>query len=631
MTAAPSPSELPFGTWPSPITTASLTASEARLDDVAVDGADTYWIEGRPWEGGRCVLVRHDGATGATVDVTPAPWNVRSRVHEYGGGPYAVRDGLVVFSDFADGRLRRLDPGSSEPVAITPEGAVRFGGLVLQGDHVYAVREDHRLGGEPRNELVRLDIRGENPDFGQVLATGTDFVSRPAVSDDGSRIAWISWDHPNMPWDSTVLRQARLTESGCTDEQIVTGGPDVSVSQPIYDADGRLWFFSDETNWWNPWVWDEGVVRQVLDVAADLASPQWVLGKRDIAMLADGRAVLRDPSGQGLMVVDHRGARTQLALGATGTNQVCATGARIALERGSADRLPDIVTIDLATGRTDVLATSSPTAPNPADVSRAEKVSWTNGAGLTAYGNFYPPANARVTGPADQAPPLLVLVHGGPTAQAERSFQTGIQFWTTRGFAVLDVDYGGSTGYGREYRERLREQWGVVDIDDCVTGAAAMAREGRVDGARLAIRGGSAGGYTVMRALTTSTVFAAGTSYYGISDLAALVADDHKFESQYTFGLIGPWPDETGVYADRSPIHHIEDLHGDLLLLQGTDDLAVPLAQAQGMADAMLAAGKDVELVVYPGEGHGFRAAATIEDAYTRELAHYQRVFGLLG
>lgn len=618
---------LPFGTWPSPISTGSLTAALARLDEVVVDGLDTYWLEGRPWEQGRTVLVRHSGSTGETADVTAPPWNVRSRVHEYGGGAYAVQAGTVVFSHFADGRLRRLDPGAAEPVAITPEAAVRFGALVLHGDRVYAVREDHREGGEPRNELVSLDLHGGNADLGVVLSSGTDFVSRPAISADGSRIAWVSWNHPDMPWDSTILHEARLTGDGLAQISRIAGGPGVAVVQPAYDPSGRLWFFSDETNWWNPWIHEDGGTRQVLDVAADLAGPQWVLGIREITFLDDGRAVLAAPDRSGLILLSADGRSTRVQVEQTHLESLWATGDRVALKRGLDDTLPQVVSIEVPSGEVTVLARSSPDELDPAYISRAQAVTWTNSAGLLVHGNFYAPTHPELRGPSGQAPPLLVFVHGGPTGQASPSLQWPVQFWTSRGFAVLDVDHGGSSGYGRDYRERLRGQWGVVDIDDCVTGAAAMAQQGRADGDRLAIRGGSAGGYTTLRALTTSTVFAAGTSLFGISDLAALMVDDHKFESHYSIGLVGPWPQARAVYAERSPINHVQDLHGELLLLQGADDLVVPAAQSQLLADAMRAAGKKVELVIYPGEGHGFRQAANVQDAFSRELAHYLRVF----
>jgi dipeptidyl aminopeptidase/acylaminoacyl peptidase len=438
-----------------------------------------------------------------------------------------------------------------------------------------------------------------------------------------------------MPWDSTLLHEASvedlLAQPADAGAHVVAGGPGISAVQPTYAPDGRLWFLSDESNWWNPWTLEDGATRQALDVAADLATPQWVLGMRDLAFLADGRLVLRnpDPSTGALALLDPADRTlTPVPIEASHTELISTDGDEIALKRGLGDSLPEILRVR-TDGSTTILATSSPEPLDPDYVSRAEEVSWTNGAGLTAYGNFYAPTNAEVTGPEGELPPLLVFVHGGPTAQALPSYQSTVQFWTTRGFAVLDVNHGGSTGYGRDYRERLRGQWGVVDLDDCVTGAAAMAAAGRVDGARLAIRGGSAGGYTTLRALTASDVFAAGTSLYGISDLRALLVDDHKFESRYTIGLVGPWPEAEDVYLDRSPISHIGRLHGELLLLQGEDDKVVPLQQAQLMADGMAAAGKDVELVVYPGEGHGFRQASTIEDALTRELAFYQRVLGL--
>lgn len=620
----------PHGTWPSPIAPADLTAGQARIDEVRVDGAATYWLESRPWEKGRTALVRHDGTKRS--DVLPEPWNVRSRVHEYGGGSYAVRDGLVVVSEFTDGRLRRIDPGSSEPVAFTPELAVRYGGLVLHGDHVYAVREDHRGDGEPVNELVRLDLHGDNADGGVVLAAGSDFVSRPAVAPDGTAIAWIAWDHPNMPWDSTRLLVADLGAQGASRPRVVAGGDGIAVSQPQFGPDGSLWFISDESNWWTLHRHDASGTVAVHEHEADFAQPQWVLGMVDYALLPEGRVLTRRWVGAGsrLGVLDPRDGRLVDVddEGVMFEHLVSASDGEVAFRRGLADRLPEVVRGPLTAAKR-VLASSAPTAPDPAFVSRAEARSWTNGAGLTTHGLLYRPHNPDASAPEDELPPLLVFVHGGPTSRTEPAYTSLVQFWTTRGFAVLDVNHGGSTGYGRAFRERLNGQWGIVDIDDCVSGVRALADAGVVDGGRVAIRGGSAGGYTTLRALTSSTVFAAGTSLYGISDLRALLADDHKFESRYTTTLVAPWPEGEEVYLERSPLFHIDALHGELLLLQGADDLVVPVVQAQAMADAMAEAGKDVELVIYEGEGHGFRRAETVIDALERELAHYQRVFGL--
>ncbi len=617
------------GCWPSPITPESLTAAQVKIDEVRVDGADTYWLESRPWDKGRTTLVRH--RDGRSTDVSPPGANVRSRVHEYGGGAYAVHGGSVVWSEFADGRLRRLDPGAGEAVVITPELDVRYGGLVLTADRVYAVREDHRGGGEPVNELVRLDLHGSNEDAGLVLASGTDFVSRPALSPDGTQLAWIAWDHPNMPWDSTTLWLAEVSDEGVTEARRVAGGAGIAVSQPQFDAAGVLWFVADEHGWWRLHRHDVSGTAEVHTHSADFAQPQWVLGMVDYALLPDGRLLTRrwvDECGRLAVLDPANGTLTDLADDGVLFDHLVVAGTEVAFRRGLGDRLPEVVRGPLE-GPRRVLGRSAPEDPDPAYVSRPAPRSWRNTAGLTTHGLFYPPTNPDVAAPPGELPPLLVLVHGGPTSRSDPAYASAVQFWTTRGFAVLDVNHGGSTGYGRTYRQRLDGQWGVVDIDDCVSGVASLVADGLVDGRRVAIRGGSAGGYTTLRALTSSDVFAAGTSLYGISDLRALLVDDHKFESRYTTTLVAPWPEAEAVYRERSPVFHIDDLHGDLLLLQGADDLVVPVAQAELMAEAMRAAGKEVELVIYEGEGHGFRQASTIVDALTRELAHYRRVFGL--
>lgn len=623
-----------YGTWPSPLSPARLAEGQVRSDEVRVDGADTYWLESRPSDGGRTALVRH--RAGTVSDVTPAGANVRSRVHEYGGGAYAVSAGTLVWSEFADGRLRRLDPGASEPVALTPEVAVRYGGLVLAGPFVYAVREDHRGDGEPVNTLVRLDLAGPNDDAGTVLVQGSDFVSRPAVSTDGHQLAWVTWDHPDMPWDASSLWRAEVGPAGLSEPVLVAGGPGVSVVQPQFDDQGRLWFVSDEHGWWQLHRADDAGVVRVHAHEADLAQPPWVLGMIDFAVLPGDRVLTRHVEGEfgRLSVLDATtGQWERLADdGVVFEHLQAVVGddgeVDIAYRRGLADRLPEIVRGPLS-GPRHVLARSGADLLDPHLISRAVPRQWTNGSGLTAYGLFYAPVTSPGAEPSTDRPPLLVFVHGGPTSRAEAAFSLAVQFWTTRGFAVLDVNHGGSTGYGRAYRERLRGQWGVVDIDDCVSGARALAADGLIDGARLAIRGGSAGGYTTLRAMTSSTAFTAGTSLYGIADLRALLADDHKFESRYTIGLVAPWPDGEQVYLDRSPVTRVADLHGHLLLLQGADDLVVPVGQATLMAQAMTAAGKDVELVIYEGEGHGFRRADTIIDAAERELAHYRHAFGL--
>jgi dipeptidyl aminopeptidase/acylaminoacyl peptidase len=623
-------SALPYGTWPSPISPDDLAVGQVDLGEVRVDGAATYWLETRPAEGGRQALVRHDGTS--AQDVLPVPWNVRSRVQEYGGGPFAVSGGTVVFSHFDDGRLRRLDPGAAEPVPITPEGALRFGGLVLHGDHVYAVREDHGREPEPANELVRLDLHGDNEEGGTVLHTGTDFVSRPAVSPDGTQVAYVVWDHPNMPWDSTRLVRATLAADGASDAVVVAGGEDVSVSQPQFGPDGSLWFVGDESGWWLLHRDTCDGPMPVHDVAADHASPQWVLGMQDFAVLDADRALVRwwTDDGHGLGVLDARtGSVTPVDGAGSAYDQLVTADGEVAFVRGATDRLPEAVR-GPATGPFRVL-TSTGEALDPSYASVPRHWTWHNSDGDLVHGILSEPRHGEVSGPEGERPPLVVMVHGGPTARSELMYSPSVQFWTTRGFAVLHVNYSGSTGFGRAYRDRLLGRWGLVDIDDCVTGALSVAEAGLADRDRLTIRGGSAGGYAVLRAMTTSDVFAAGTSLFGVADLGALAEHTHKFESRYLDRLIAPWPEGREVYDDRSPINHAARLHGELLLLQGTDDMVVPLAQAEDMAAAMREAGRDVELQVYDGEGHGFRRRDTIVDALERELAFYGRALRLQG
>ncbi len=622
---------LPFGTWPSPLSPDDLAGGQVGLDEVRADGTDTYWLESRPAESGRQALVRHDGT--AARDVLPAPWNIRTRVHEYGGGAYAVDAGTVVFSHLGDDRVYRLDPGAAEPVPLTPAGPWRFGGLVLHGDHVYAVREEHTRATEPANELVRLDLHGENTGGGTVLHTGTDFVSRPAVSPDGSHIAYVTWDHPNMPWDSTHLVRARLSADGAEDPVVVAGGAGVSAAQPQFGPNGALWFVSDESGWWLLHRDAGDGPHPVHAAEADHVQPQWTLGMHDYAVLDDGRALVRwwEPGGQGLGILDATtGTVVASAGGGAFHDHLVAAQDEVVMKRGRADGLPEVVR-GPAGGPFRVLTGSGGTPVDAASVSPPEPWTWRNGDGDEVHGILHTPRLDGVEGPADELPPLLVMAHGGPTSRAEATYTTATQFWTTRGFAVLHVNYSGSTGFGRAYRDRLLGRWGVVDIDDCVTGAVSVADAGRADRSRLAVRGGSAGGYVVLRAMTTSDVFAAGTSLFGVGDLAALAQHTHKFESRYCDRLVAPWPAGEAVYRDRSPVHHVDRLHGELLLLQGTDDKVVPLAQAEDMAAAMRAAGRDVELAVYDGEGHGFRRRETIVDALDRELAFYTRVLRLGG
>lgn len=646
---------IPYGAWHSPVPASALTDGRVSIEEVRIDGPDTYWLEGRPAEAGRVVLVRHHGGTGSVADVTPPPLNVRSRVHEYGGGAYAVADRTVVLSHAGDGRVYRgavggdatlpgpdAEPGTAA-VPITPDGAdVRFGGLVLRGEHVLAVREDHRGDGEPANALVLLDLEGPNTDYGRVLWDRSDFVSRPALSPDGAEVAWVGWDHPDMPWDASVLRRARLDGGRLSGVEVLAGGPGISVVAPRWAPDGALWFAEDSSGWWTlhrhtGHVGQLGPIEAVERVAADAVSPPWMLGFSDYAFLPDGRVLTRrwvdgvarlealDPVG---------GGTTPAELDGVTFDQLRSAGDEVALLVGHPDRPAEVLrgTLDVSPDgppgmRCEVLHRAGEPVADRAYASVAEPVSWAGPAG-PVHGLFYPPTNPRCTAPDGELPPLVVMVHGGPTARTEPAYAPVVQFWTTRGLAVLHVNYSGSSGHGRAYRDRLRGEWGVLDVAECVTGAQAMAAARRADRDRMVIRGGSAGGYTVLQALTTSSTFAAGASYFGIGDLEAMTRDTHKFESRYLDRLVAPWPEQREVYAARSPVHHVGDLRGGLILFQGGRDAVVPPSQAEEMAAAVRAAGAPCELTVYEEEAHGFRSAHAIEDSIQRELEFYGRVLG---
>jgi len=640
----------PYGSWTSPITTDLLTAGTVSLGETRIDGDDVYWVEGRASEGGRAVLVRHC-ADGRCLDLTPAPFNVRSRVHEYGGGAYAVRDGLVVFANFDDRRLYRLDLGAVDgrPVPLTPEGGFRYAApeLDLRRCRLIAIREDHtNAEAEPVNTLVSLDLEGGNDDGGRVIVEGTDFVSSPTLDQSGHRLAWITWDHPAMPWDRTTVWVADVTDDGSLAQvRAITDGT-YAASQPRWAPDGRLFYLSEESGWANvtslaldasgAWDADAGAGEGAVPLPSlelEFGRPSGSLGSSDYDFTADGRllcGLVEQGVGRLGLLNPADGTLTRIDSPAVGFAGVRVSGDAAVFLAAFPAESSAVIRLDVhgdASG-CEVLRRSTDASLDAAGISVAETVEWTNSRGQNVHGFFYPPANAGCTAVSDELPPLLVLSHGGPTSMSTPGLDLGLQYWTSRGFAVLDVNYGGSTGFGRAYRERLLGGWGVVDVEDCATGARAMADLGRVDADRLAIRGGSAGGYTTLCALVFTDVFKAGASYFGVGDIEALVRDTHKFESRYLDGLIGPYPEAAELYRERSPIHHVDRLSSPMILLQGTDDVVVPPNQAQSMADALRAKGLPVALLMFEGEGHGFRQQANIARALEAELYFYGRIFG---
>ena len=626
------PTTAPYGSWKSPITADLIVSGSIGLGQVALDDEDIYWVEMRPSEGGRMVVVKRT-PDGGIVDITPEPFSARTRVHEYGGGAFLVHQGTVYFSNFADQRLYRQDPGE-EPQPITPEADMRYadGCFDASRNRIICVREDHTSEGEPVNAIVAADAQGQADQ--QVLYQRSDFCSNPRLSPDGSTLAWLTWDHPNMPWDGTVLLVAQLDGQGqLGDAQAVAGGRAESIFQPEWSPDGVLHFVSDRSGWWNLWRWEDGQARQLTSRNAEFGKPQWVFGSGAYSFVSAGliacsyvedgtwKIAMLDIQSRNLVPVE-------TPFSEMGEGEIQAGGGNIVFVAGAPTRPMSLVSLDLASGKWQELRKSHNLEIDPGYLSAAQPVEFPTEDGKTAHAFFYPPKNRDFQGPAGEKPPLLVKSHGGPTGAASTALDLGIQFWTSRGIGVLDVNYGGSTGYGREYRERLNDAWGIVDVDDCCNAALHLVDRGEADGDRLAIEGGSAGGYTTLAALTFKEVFKAGASHYGVSDLEALAKETHKFESRYLDGLVGPYPECRDLYLERSPINHTGRLSCPLILFQGLEDQIVLPIQAERMFEAVRAKGIPTAYIPFEGEQHGFRRAENIKRALEAELYFYSKVFG---
>ena len=578
------------------------------------------------------VIVRRE-SDGKTSDVTPAPFSARTRVHEYGGGAFLVSAGAVYFSNFADQRLYRQEPGG-EPQAITPEEPLRYADGVFDAGRgrIVCVREDHTGGGEPVNAIVSIDATGQSPQT--ELYSESDFCAAPRLSPDGSLLAWLAWDHPNMPWDGTTLRVAPLDSEGSSGpHEIVAGGAEESVLLPLWSPGGELHFVSDRTGWWNLYRWRNGEVQAVLEMEAEFARPQWGFDPAAYGFLENGRIACSyvEQGVWNLGIIDpEEGTLTRLDLpySEMGRGELRASGQRVVFSAGAPDRPMSLMSLDVASGEVAMLQQAHELEVDPAYISGPEPIEFETTGGRTAHAFYYPPRNADFVAAEGERAPLLVKSHGGPTAAASTALDLGIQFWTSRGIGVVDVNYGGSTGYGTEYRRRLNGTWGIVDVDDCVNAALFLAQRGDADPDRLAIDGGSAGGYTTLAALTFHDVFRAGASYYGVSDLEALAKETHKFESRYLDSLVGSYPERRDLYVERSPINHTHLLSCPLLLLQGLEDEIVPANQAEMMFEAVKAKGLPTAYVPFDGEQHGFRRSENIERALQAELYFYSRVFG---
>ncbi|MBP0004891.1 MAG: S9 family peptidase [Cyanobacteria bacterium SBC] len=617
-----------YGTWKSPITSDLIVSGSVGLGGIAFDSDSVYWIESRPSEGGRSLLVSRT-PDGTTRDITPPEYKVRSRVHEYGGGACLVDRGIAYFSNFADGRVYR-QPIEGVPEPLTAEGPFCFANFIADPsrDRLIAIREDHTGDGEAENTLVSIGFDGRV----DVLVSGSDFYSSPALSPDGRHLAWLSWNHPNMPWDGTQLWVAAIEKNGqLGTPSAIAGKTDESIFQPQWSPDGILYFVSDRADWWNLYRWTGTEIEPLFPLDAEFGMPQWVFGMSTYAFLGSQRLICTYTQ-QGMWELAALNLKTKrfqnLETPYTQISGVRASGNRVAFLGGSGTEASRLVLMDVDRDDVQILRRSTDLDIDPGYLSKPEPIEFPTEGDRTAYGFFYRPTNKDCRSPDGEKPPLLVKSHGGPTASTSSSLRLSIQYWTSRGFAFLDVNYGGSTGYGRKYRQRLDGNWGIVDVDDCANGAKYLAEKGLVDGDRLAITGGSAGGYTTLCALTFRNTFKAGASYYGVSDLEALARDTHKFESRYFDRLVGPYPEKKDVYEARSPIHFVDRLSCPVIFFQGLEDKVVPPNQAERMVEVLRKKGLPVAYVPFEGEQHGFRKAENIKRALDAEFYFYARIFG---
>ncbi|MER3432124.1 MAG: peptidase [Leptolyngbya sp. ERB_1_1] len=618
-----------YGAWKSPISSDLIVAGAIGLGQIKLDDKTIYWSESRPTEGGRNVIIQYS-ANGQRVDVTPLPFNARTRVHEYGGGAFMVANGTVYFSNFADQRLYQQAVGS-EPIALTPEAPLRYADTIIERtrNRLICVREEHQ-DQTVENTIAAVSLTDQSQ---TILVSGSDFYAFPRLSPDGSRLSWICWNHPNMPWDGTELWTAKIEADGTLETpEKIAGGLEESIFQPEWSPDGNLIFVSDRTGWWNFYRWNPTTqdTESLCEKAAEFGLPLWVFGMSTYGFA--GNKIICSYTENGLSRFASLDLDTcelmpiETPYPSIAGLQVCSDHA--VFVGGSSTEPTAIVKYDLHTQQFEVLRRASELQIDPGYLSVPEAIEFPTENNLTAHALYYAPKNKDYTAPEGERPPMLVKSHGGPTASTSAAFNLGIQYWTSRGFAVLDVNYGGSTGYGRAYRERLKGTWGIVDVDDCTNGAKYLAQQGKVDGDRLVIAGGSAGGYTTLCALTFRDTFKAGASYYGVSDLKALAEDTHKFESRYLDGLIGAYPERSDLYDQRSPISAVDRLSCPVIFFQGDEDKIVPPNQAEMMVEALKQKGLPVAYVLFEGEQHGFRKAENIKRALDGEFYFYSRVFG---
>jgi len=625
----------PYGAWKSPISAELVVSRTVGIAGAQIDSGKLFWMEGRAEEKGRCVVVTVDD-DGKSVDITPPPYYVRTQVHEYGGRAWTVHAGIVYFSNFPDGRLYRQSSGEA-PIPLTKDEPIRYGDMVVDQhrNRLIAIREDHsNPEREATNEVVAVDLESG---VVTVLVSGNDFYVSPRLSTDGFRLTWLTWNHPDMPWHGTELWLADLDSSGVPAQaRRIAGSRKESIASPQFSPDGVLYFVSDINNWWNIHrLTDSGSVECVCSREMEFARPHWALGYTSFAFSSASEAlVIYFSRGRAhLGRLDLRiGDLVEVETGFEDFDSVVSdpSGEHAFAVVGSSILAPRLARIHLSSGNCETVKLSSSVEVDERYLSRPEAIEFPTTHDRTAHAFYYPPRNADHQAPEGDLPPLLVKSHGGPTSSTTAVFRLGIQYWTSRGFGVLDVNYSGSAGFGRAYRDRLAGTWGLVDVEDCEAGAHYLVDRGLADPERLAITGGSAGGFTTLCALTFGNTFHAGASHFGVSDLEGLALETHKFESHYLDYLIGPYPEAKSTYKERSPINFVEKLSCPSIFFQGLEDRVVPSNQAELMVDALRAKGVPVAYVPFPEEHHGFRVEANIKRALEGEFYFYSRVFGYM-
>jgi dipeptidyl aminopeptidase/acylaminoacyl peptidase len=629
----------PYGNWKSPITADLITQKSISLIELAIDGQDIYWTEGRPTEAGRYAIMRRE-PNGTVTECIPSDYSARTTVHEYGGGAFTVYQGIIYFANYRDQHLYRLKPGG-EPEILTPGDGFRFADLVIdkKQNRLICVREDHKVPGEAINTIVSLSLKGG--DNGEVIIKGNNFYSSPRLSPDGRKLAFLTWNHPNMPWDGCELRVVDILQDNKSNQSethyslesdLVAGGLKESVFQPEWSPDNILYFVAETSGWWNLYRWKDGRVEAIHPMEAEFGEPQWVFGMFTYDFASSTRILCCYSEGGTwhLNWLDTISKKlVPISAPFTEYSNIRTGEGFATFIAGSPINPAAIYRMDIKTGEIENLKQSFEVTVETGYFSIPQLITFPTTDGKEAYGNYYAPQNNEYNAPEGEPPPLIVISHGGPTSASGTTLRYNIQYWTSRGFALLDVNYGGSTGYGREYRQRLNGKWGVVDVDDCCNGALFLVKKGLADPNRLTIRGGSAGGYTTLACLAfRNDVFKAGASYYGLSELEIFLKETHKFESRYMISLLGPYPESKDVYYQRSPINFTRNFSCPLILFQGDEDKIVPASQSKMMFEAMRAKELPTAYILFEGEQHGFRKAESIKRSLEAELYFYAKIFG---